>query len=141
MNTPLAASLRIPRCEWTQLQDGQCRGFDAHGSGRDTVLIVRSEGRLHAYEDRCPHLDTPMAWRKGAYLNASGTRIICAAHGAQFDIETGECLLGPCLGQRLTRVEIEGVSTIDGSVQLEEDPAIPHGTIMIATALTMTFCS
>jgi nitrite reductase/ring-hydroxylating ferredoxin subunit len=47
-----------------------------------------------------------MAWRKDAYLNAARDRIVCHAHGAQFDIATGACLLGPCLGQSLTPVPL-----------------------------------
>lgn len=42
-----------------------------------------------------------MAWRKDAYLNAAGDRIVCAAHGALFEPDTGLCVQGPCLGQRL----------------------------------------
>jgi nitrite reductase/ring-hydroxylating ferredoxin subunit len=48
-----------------------------------------------------------MAWRKDAYLNGDRSRIVCSAHGAQFDIETGVCTLGPCLGQSLTSVLLE----------------------------------
>lgn len=105
------------------LRDGQSRGVDPARRGRDTVFVVRSAGRFFAYEDRCPHYgDTPMAWRKDAYLNRAGTRIVCAAHGAEFDIETGQCLLGPCLGQSLTRVPIEA----------DHDDA---GLLMLAAAL------
>ena len=42
-----------------------------------------------------------MAWRRDAYLNAAGDRIVCAAHGALFEIDSGLCVLGPCLGDRL----------------------------------------
>ena len=61
-----------------------------------------------------------MAWRKDAYLNGDCSRIVCSAHGAQFDIATGLCLLGPCLGQSLTRVPL-AVDT-DGNVFL-----VPEG--------------
>jgi nitrite reductase/ring-hydroxylating ferredoxin subunit len=47
-----------------------------------------------------------MAWRKDQYLNAAGDRIVCAAHGALFDIPTGRCTLGPCLGEALTPVPL-----------------------------------
>jgi nitrite reductase/ring-hydroxylating ferredoxin subunit len=92
-----------------ELADGQSRGFDPCGRGRDTVFIVRRGGHLHAWRDACPHLGnegSPMAWRKDAYLNHDGTRIVCHAHGAQFDLVTGLCLLGPCLGQSLTPVPV-----------------------------------
>ena len=32
---------------------------------------------------------------------------MCHGHGALFDIDTGVCTSGPCLGQSLTRVAIE----------------------------------
>jgi nitrite reductase/ring-hydroxylating ferredoxin subunit len=45
---------------------------------------VRRGEQLHAWRDACPHFgDTPMAWRKDAYLNGDATRIVCHAHGAR----------------------------------------------------------
>ena len=101
--------------------DPGARGFDPAGAGRDTLFVVRRGAVLRAYRDACPHFgDTQMAWRKDAYLSGDGARIVCHAHGAQFDIGSGECLLGPCLGQRLTPVEIEVTS--DGDVMLSTTP-------------------
>jgi nitrite reductase/ring-hydroxylating ferredoxin subunit len=34
-------------------------------------------------------------------LSADGERVICHAHGAQFDADNGTCTGGPCLGQSL----------------------------------------
>ena len=88
-------------CRIDELPDGGARGFDPGRSGQDTLLLVRRGTQVFAYADACPHHGTPMAWRKDGYLNAARDRIVCHAHGAQFDIVTGTCLLGPCLGQRL----------------------------------------
>jgi len=93
-------------CHLDDLPDGGSRGFDPHRSGQDTVLVVRRGRELFAYADACPHHGTPMAWRKDAYLDAAGERIVCAAHGAQFDIHTGRCTLGPCLGDALSPVHL-----------------------------------
>lgn len=94
-------------CSADAVPEGASRGFDPHGEGQDSVIVVRWHGRLHAWRDACPHHGgTPMAWRKDEYLNADRSRIVCAAHGAQFDIETGACTLGPCLGQSLQRIDI-----------------------------------
>jgi nitrite reductase/ring-hydroxylating ferredoxin subunit len=110
-----AGPVRLARVE--ELADPGTRGFDPGEVGRDTLFVVRLGREIYAYRDACPHFgDTPMAWRKDAYLNGDGTRIACHAHGAQFDITTGECLLGPCLGQRLTSVEID--VTGDGYIVL-----------------------
>ena len=95
-------------CRLDELPDGQSRGFDPTGTGRDTLFIVRQGERLHAWRNACPHVDgAPMAWRKDAYLSGDRRRIVCYAHGAQFDIASGECLLGPCLGQRLSPVVVQ----------------------------------
>jgi nitrite reductase/ring-hydroxylating ferredoxin subunit len=42
--------------------------------------------------------------------------ILCAAHGAEFRIEDGYCLRGPCMGDRLEPIE---VAVEDGSVVLK----------------------
>lgn len=100
------AALSIRLARFDELDDPGSRGFDHAGQGRDTLLLVRRNGEVFAYLDACPHYgNTPMAWRKDAYLNGDGTRIVCHAHGAQFDIATGECLVGPCMGQRLMRLD------------------------------------
>ena len=57
-----------------------------------------------------------MPWRENAYLNHDATRIVCAAHGAQFDIDTGQMLAGRGLGQVLQPVAI--LFTTDEKVQV-----------------------
>jgi len=106
-----------PLCHASELADGRSRGFDPTASGRDTLFVVRRNG-LHAYRNACPHwAETSMAWRKDAYLNADATRIVCAAHGAQFEIDTGLCLLGPCIGQSLMRVPL--ITSDDGMLNVD----------------------
>jgi nitrite reductase/ring-hydroxylating ferredoxin subunit len=100
-------SFEAPLCRLEDIVVGDARGFDPLQEGRDTVFVVRQEDRVYAWRDSCPHeRGTPMAWRKNAYLNADRSRIVCHAHGALFDIATGLCLLGPCMGQSLTAMPI-----------------------------------
>lgn len=106
-------------CHIDDLADGASRGFDPRRGGQDTLLVVRQGRRLFAYADACPHHGTPMAWRKDAYLNAAGDRIVCAAHGAQFEIDTGRCTLGPCLGDALVPVPLNVHD--NGEVHLADD--------------------
>ena len=101
-----AERLIVRLCHLRDLPLNGSRGFDPRGDGQDSVFIVVRDGKPLAYANACPHHGTPMAWRKDEYLNASGDRIVCAAHGAQFDISTGICTLGPCLGDALTPIEI-----------------------------------
>ena len=109
--------MRVRLCNAGELDEGRSRGFDPAGTGRDTMFVVRRDG-LHAYRNECPHwANTSMAWRKDAFLNGDGTRIVCAAHGAQFEIATGLCTLGPCMGESLTRVDL--IESEDGSLQVD----------------------
>jgi nitrite reductase/ring-hydroxylating ferredoxin subunit len=104
-------------CDARELGEGTSRGFDPARTGRDTMFIVR-RGGLHAWRNACPHWGgTSMAWRKDAFLNREGTRIVCAAHGAQFDIATGLCTLGPCIGEKLAGVEL--IESADGSLHVD----------------------
>ena len=95
-------------CHADDVEEGQARGFGPLAGSRRKVILVRRNGRLHAFLDACPHYSTgtPMAWKTDAYLNGERTHLTCHSHNALFDMETGECILGPCLGQSLTRIEI-----------------------------------
>ncbi len=116
--TVIVKPTTAPLCHLADLPDGQSRGFDPQHTGQDTVLVVRQGEQLYAYADICPHHGTPMAWRRHAYLSGDRSRIVCSAHGAQFEISTGACTLGPCLGQSLQTLPL--VMAADGAVYLQE---------------------
>ncbi|HSW24584.1 MAG TPA: Rieske 2Fe-2S domain-containing protein [Burkholderiaceae bacterium] len=116
-------------CALADLPDGGARGFDPLGRGRDTVFAVRHGSAVRVWADRCPHHGTPLPWRKDAYLNAAGDRIVCGAHGALFEPDTGLCVQGPCLGESLRALPC--VLTDDGELLLlaarPQDPSMKTG--------------
>ncbi len=91
----------FPLCRMDELAEGQARGFDPLQLGRDTIFALVHEGQVRIYRNSCPHLDVRLEYRKDRFLSADGQLIVCYAHGAQFLPGTGECVYGPCLGQRL----------------------------------------
>jgi nitrite reductase/ring-hydroxylating ferredoxin subunit len=100
-----AAAVRL--CHGEEIAEGAARGFGLGDDGEDTIFVVRTDGVLRGWRNACPHIDgAPMAWRKDAYLNAEGSRIVCSAHGAEFLPETGLCVSGPCLGRSLVSVPL-----------------------------------
>lgn len=99
-------SIVVALCHLDDLEDGAARGFDPFDEGRDAVFIVRRGESLRAYRNTCPHQGASLPWRTHAYLNADGSRIVCSAHGAQFDIDSGRCLIGPALGQSLDAASV-----------------------------------
>ena len=90
-----------PLCRLDELEEGRARGFDPLAQGRDSVFALRHDHQVRVYRNRCPHLDVRLEYRKDRFLSADGQLIVCYAHGAQFLPATGECIYGPCLGQRL----------------------------------------
>lgn len=94
-------------CALAELADGTARGFDPLGQGHDTMFVVRKGGAVYGWRNLCPHRGHDrMAWVKDGYLTHDGARILCGAHGAEYEIETGICVAGPCLGRRLTPVPL-----------------------------------
>ncbi|WHO38939.1 non-heme iron oxygenase ferredoxin subunit [Sphingobium sp. AP49] len=58
-------------------------------AGRD-LLLCNSDGQIHAIAALCSHADEPLACGR---IRLGW--IACPAHGARFDLETGEPLTGP----------------------------------------------
>jgi nitrite reductase/ring-hydroxylating ferredoxin subunit len=97
--------LPVALCPLADIADGCSRGFDPTNVGHDTMFVVRRGQKIYGYRNSCPHIDgAKMAWKRNEYLDGSGTRIVCGAHGALFRIEDGLCEVGPCVGQKLTAV-------------------------------------
>lgn len=82
------------------------------------AFVQRWQGRLHAYVNRCAHVPVELDWNPGKLLDDSGQYLICAMHGALYAPDTGECVAGPCVGQRLQALQ---VCEDDGLVYLEND--------------------
>lgn len=76
-------------------------------------FVVRRDGALHGYIDRCPHTGLPLAPVPDRYLTRENDLILCGSHGALFRIGSGQCIAGPCAGRALwpwpVRVEGEDV--------------------------------
>lgn len=97
-----------PLCALAEIADGAARGVDPLGQGHDTMFLVRKGAAVYGWRNFCPHRGHDrMAWEKDGYLTHDGARIVCGAHGAEYEIETGICVAGPCVGKRLTAVPLE----------------------------------
>jgi nitrite reductase/ring-hydroxylating ferredoxin subunit len=96
----------VSLCNIADIADGGARGIRPPGANRDCLFIVRRGSTVRAYRNVCPHQGGSLPWRKDAYLSPDGSRIVCYAHGATFDIDTGTCVSGPALGQALQAIEL-----------------------------------
>jgi nitrite reductase/ring-hydroxylating ferredoxin subunit len=70
-------------------------------SGQLSLLVVRRAGKLFIYENRCPHTRESLDPLGGSLASGDGLLFQCQRHAAQFIADTGECVAGPCQGERL----------------------------------------
>lgn len=77
------------------------------------IVIVRWGRQAFGYVNRCPHNGVNLDWERDQFLDAYGTHLMCGKHGALFDIGTGECIEGACMGQRLEPINLQ---VIDGDI-------------------------
>lgn len=93
--------------------------LDAEVEG-DYVAVVRLEGKLHAFEDRCTHDGESLA---GAEVETdAGTPcgvVICPRHGARFCLATGDALTPPAYEP----LKIFAVRERDGRIEVQSRDA------------------
>ncbi len=74
--------------------------------GEVQSLVLRRQGeRVQAWLNVCPHAGRRLDWAPGRFLLDKG-HLVCAAHGASFELEQGLCVSGPCRGQSLVAVAV-----------------------------------
>ena len=73
--------------------------------GATPALVVRWQGSVYGYVNRCEHAALPLHW-KGRVLEKSGRFIMCPRHGAIYEPDSGKCVGGPCQGSVLTALDV-----------------------------------
>jgi len=81
----------------------------------ESVILHRQGGSVRAWLNICPHAGRRLDWAPGQFLKSKEGLLVCAAHGASFELMQGECVAGPCRGESLRAVAIE---VRDGQVWL-----------------------
>ncbi|MES2832258.1 MAG: Rieske 2Fe-2S domain-containing protein [Pseudomonadota bacterium] len=71
-----------------------------------TGFVVRFQGSVYGYVNRCAHLAIELDWNEGEFFDTSGMYLMCAVHGAMYLPESGRCTGGPCRGQALQKIQV-----------------------------------
>lgn len=104
-------------CHIDELSEPGAKGFALkQGRTEKLVFLIKKEGQVYAYENKCPHAGINLEWQEDDFLDTDKAFIQCSVHGALFTIEKGECAGGPCNGAGLTSLEIEIDN--DGNISL-----------------------
>ena len=70
-------------------------------------FVLRFDGQVVAYLNRCLHVPTEMDWQHGKFLDSDKEFILCSTHGAAYEPLSGRCVGGPCGRGTLTVIKIE----------------------------------
>jgi nitrite reductase/ring-hydroxylating ferredoxin subunit len=96
-----------PLCSLADLSSDIARSFTVSGAGREIeVLALTRDGEVIVFENRCPHIGTPLNLLPDHFLDAEGKEVVCSTHGARFRLPDGSCVAGPCEGDSLRRFEV-----------------------------------
>jgi nitrite reductase/ring-hydroxylating ferredoxin subunit len=85
------------------------------GDAESLIVHRDAAGGVRAWLNVCPHAGRRLDWAPGQFLRSKEGLLVCAAHGASFELRHGECVAGPCRGERLREV---AVHCADGEVRL-----------------------
>ena len=83
----------------------------------ESVILHRDGDEVRAWLNVCPHAGRRLDWAPGQFLKSREGLLVCAVHGASFELIGGECVAGPCRGQSLQPV----------AVRVREGEVLPPG--------------
>jgi nitrite reductase/ring-hydroxylating ferredoxin subunit len=91
--------------EKQQIPENTMQVFNIEGH---EILVVNTEGKLYAVQNRCPHLNYPL------YLGSlKGKILTCGFHYAKFDVSTGKVLSFPAKEPLKTfKIKTEGSAVL-----------------------------
>jgi nitrite reductase/ring-hydroxylating ferredoxin subunit len=111
-------------CPLHELADPGARGFTM-GAGDWPLrgFVVRHGDKVRAYVNHCPHAGFPLNQTPDQFLAPEAPVIVCVMHGALFEIDTGDCIAGPCAGLGLQSLAVQvrkGYVMLDDAVPLTD---------------------
>lgn len=89
------------------LEGRSARSFEARIAGRVlNGIVTRAGDRFFAYQNLCKHVPVTLDAGDGDVMTQDGSRLQCHMHGAIYELETGECTAGPCVGAKLNSLNL-----------------------------------
>jgi len=105
-------------CRIDELTDPGTKNVVLSEDGEELdIIIVQTKAVRYAYVNCCPHQFIPLETFPNHFLTEDRKYLVCSGHGAQFELDSGLCRSGPCLGKGLDRLALEEK---DGALYLAE---------------------
>ena len=117
---PQDTTTRSALIAFDAIEDGGLAEVEGTVDGdAESLILHRDGGRVRAWFNVCPHAGRRLDWAPGQFLKSKDGLLVCAAHGASFELEGGTCVAGPCRGEALRAVAVE--VSAEGDVLLRHD--------------------
>jgi nitrite reductase/ring-hydroxylating ferredoxin subunit len=71
-----------------------------------SALVGRVGGAWRAYANVCRHRALPLDLGQRTPMSEDGRFLLCGQHGALYDLGSGKCLSGPCVGLSLFAIPV-----------------------------------
>lgn len=127
MSDPLSAAADKPAkpdpiARLEALPEGEPVALDAVVDGSaESLILLRQGDAVRAWLNICPHAGRRLDWSPGKFLRSKDGLLVCAAHGASFELAHGACVAGPCRGQSMRAVQLR---IADGEVHVAAPQAV-----------------
>ncbi len=97
-----------PLIAFDAIPDGGFAEVEAVVDGEAESLILHRDGdAVRAWLNVCPHAGRRLDWSPGQFLKSKDGLLVCAVHGASFELVDGGCVAGPCRGEALRVVDVD----------------------------------
>jgi len=92
-----------------QIPDGGFHELEARLEDNDaeSLILYREGDSVRAWLNVCPHAGRRLDWAPGKFLRDKQGHLMCAVHGATFELAAGECIAGPCKGSALKQIAVD----------------------------------
>jgi len=106
---PQPPAAGLPLCPAASLAErGRALVFDVLLWGQPArAFVLRHDGVLRGYINRCVHVPVEMDWRPGDFLDLDKRHIVCSIHGATYAPADGRCVGGPCGRGKLMALQVD----------------------------------
>tara|TARA_S200000501_G_C20476147_1_gene591766 strand:- start:185 stop:523 length:339 start_codon:yes stop_codon:yes gene_type:complete len=89
------------------IEGGKGFKFEVFLSGQKySAFVIKYKGKFFSYINSCAHLHHELDLIDGFFFDSTGDYLICSSHGALYEISSGVCVAGPCVGRKLVSLNI-----------------------------------
>ena len=96
--------------------------------GHRHLILTRKADEVNVFLNSCPHTGVRLDWKVGVFLTVDKAHLQCSTHGALFELDSGFCVAGPCINQRLVKLQTK---VYDQAIYVNAHESIPTSAVTL----------